>query len=287
MKYNEDYCYSYTQSPSIYNQDEFKDLIPMSYQQTYREKPLSQSILRESNATTPLSAYTSVDNPTESPSKNKDQFIIDDEIKKEDSNIEEYKILIIGNEGVGKRTIIKRFIFNIVNDDATPFIEEELIKNIKISEDKTVKLKITHSMAHKFSVIPKQFYNDVHAVLIVFDLTEQKSFSGLEKKVKGVRDIAPKDAIIFIIGNKNDLTGHRKFSLTEGILIAQKNNLSYFEVSAKTGNNIHMVFEELANKIYEIQKQNLGVERQKERKSIGLKECEKKKKVKSKCCGFK
>lgn len=228
--------------------------------------------------------------------ENNNNFQADVEDEKDVDITGEFDILFNGNAGVGKTSIIQRFVFNKFSQNVRASLSEgKCSKILKINQQTTIKMKITDTMGSELpGQIPKQLYRDVHGVVIVFDITEQETFSAVENWVKVAREQSPRDAVLFIVGNKTDLAGLRKVSTADGHMIAKQNNVTYYEVSAKNGNNIALVFEDLANKMIEKQEQNTGaekVERADDRKSIRVQPEQgngtgnnKVKKKKGKCC---
>lgn len=246
----------------------------------FAERPLRSTVLRESGA------YQEGDNRYTCIEGSAFDVGVEDEAAnfggdegKEEQATVEADILMNGNAGVGKTSIIERFIKNTFNKEGPATLgEQKLSRNMKLDAETVIKMQITDIEGNQIhGQVPKQLYRDLHAVIIVFDITERSSFDTVEQWIKVARDQAPRNAVITVVGNKGDLAGMRKVSAADGHVVAQKNNVDYFEVSAKSGNNIALLFEDLANKIVVRMKENVGedkVERKKERKSLGLKDAQ-------------
>lgn len=258
-----------------------------------KEEPLRQTFLRESDLNQESDVrYTCVEGKNydfdEGNNNNNNPGSLYDK-NEEPEEMEEFDILMIGDPEVGKTSIIQRFNNNTFNINRESIKNEENYeKCLKLDQNTSVKLKIKDIVGNSsIGQVPKQMYRDVHGVIIVFDITNKDSINTINNWIKNVRDESPKDVVIFIVGNKCDLQGMRKISSADIHMIAQKNNLIYYEVSAKNGNNIALVFEDLANQISQKQKENIGpnrVERKKERKSLGLNEFNNTSNIKNKCC---
>ncbi|MCQ2818740.1 MAG: GTP-binding protein, partial [archaeon] len=256
------------------------------------EQPIRGTVLRESNGDEyDPERYTKVESNFDimMNEQGKGSFILAEDIDKIAIK-EEYKILLLGNFGVGKTNIILKYTSNQFFNDTSSVIGENnsiFKKTTKIDEGVVVEFTIEDTMGiERTSILPKQLYKDNHGLLIVFDLTDKDSFNKVEDWIKTGKEIAPKDVVIFIVGNKSDIHYLRKVDKNEAMLLARKYSATYQEVSAKTGNNIELLFEDLANQIREKQKENKGknkVERKKERQTIGLKKG-KFSKIKRKCC---
>lgn len=165
------------------------------------------------------------------------------------------KMILLGDCGVGKTSILNRYIHKTFSySEKATISEDHKTKIIDLDQESIAQLNIWDTAGEeRYSVLPKQYYKDSHCVIIVFDLTDEKSFSNIKNKINEVDDNAPRDVVIAIVGNKSDLTGDIKINKDEVDKI--KEQYPYYEVSAKNGNNVSLLFEELCYKIIEKQKQ--------------------------------
>jgi small GTP-binding protein len=206
--------------------------------------------------------------------------------------INKYKIILVGEPGVGKTSIINKYVFN--KFESSPIIKDEEnseknIKMIDIDDKISVELSIYDTTnAKKMSKIPKSYFRDAHGAVIIFDVSNKESFAKVKYWEKEINNNSPKDIIICILGNKSDLPGGRTIDIGEAKQKAG-NNLCY-EVSAKVGNNISLAFEQLAFRIIKEQQRrkeanDVVIRGNEGRKSINLAEVNvKKKDKKKKCC---
>ena len=99
----------------------------------------------------------------------------------------------------------------------------------------------------KFNYIIKNYYRGTNGVLLVYDITDRNSFEKLEFWLNDLRENADNidNLFIYLIGNKNDLEDKRKVSFKEANEYAKQKNIPYIEVSAKTGDNIKKLFEDM------------------------------------------
>ena len=268
-----------------------------------QEKPLRTTILRESGANQDGDSgrFTQIEGSYFDANTEDDQQFKGEDVNTALAVNEEAEILMNGNSGVGKTSIIERFVNNTYvkdRDDEQPGMpkkveEKKYFKVLKLDASTSIKLQLTDigKNQNNSQQIPKQYYRDVHAVIIVFDITDSNSFYALEQWIKVAREQSPRNAIITIVGNKGDSAGSRQVSASDAHVVAQRNGIEYYEVSAKTGNNIDLLFEGLADKILVKIKENVGedkVLRKKDRKSLGLKDAnfgnEDDLVIKKKCC---
>ena len=100
--------------------------------------------------------------------------------------------------------------------------------------------------------VTRQYYKDSQGAIIIYDLTKKESFDKIKKWIEELKNNAPKNIVIMILGNKADLTSNKVDLGNE--LTPYKNEYLYCEVSAKNGTNVSMAFENMAIKIVENEK---------------------------------
>jgi GTPase SAR1 family protein len=123
--------------------------------------------------------------------------------------------------------------------------------------------------------------------LLVFDLTKRKSFEGLEKWVEELKQFAPEELTILLVGNKLDLADEREITFQEADDFAHKYHFDYIEVSAKTAMNISFMFDIISKSL--IERYNESIQKRKTKKKNSHKEFKKLDKIryteeKSGCC---
>ena len=224
--------------------------------------------------------FTTIDSGKFSEPVNTQQPQIDKKEPAEPMITHKFKILLVGNFGSGKTSIINRFIDNkFSEDDLQPSSQsnpEKLIqktKTLNIDSTTIAVLSITDTAGEeRHAKLVKNYYTDAHGALIVFDLNDQESFAEVEKWNDELGKNCPKDLVTMLVGNKSDIT-ERKVKVQDVNTIAQKLSYESYEVSAKTGNNIALVFEKLTNKIIaRMNEPGDKVTRKDGRESLGLKD---------------
>ena len=227
----------------------------------------------KSNETPLMNRYTIVEDKfSEEQNEIKDEIIknnndnsnINNKLKKEDLtkkkqdniNFINLKIILLGDIAVGKTSIIARYINNSFEDNYKCTIQaDQQTKIIKEDENTFIKLNIWDTVGQeKFRSLTRQYYNGCHGAIIVFDLTNKKSFDYIPNWIDEIKNFGDKNTIIIILGNKSDLTSEREISQNE-IKNKLEDEYFYFEVSAKNGNNISMVFDKMKKLIMEIKKE--------------------------------
>ena len=126
------------------------------------------------------------------------------------NNIIGPKVIILGESGVGKSSIIKRFIYNKFEDNALSTIGIDFsFKEIILENNATIKLKIMDTSGQeKFRALSKSYYKNADGVFFVFALNNMDSFKRLEEWIKTFNEnyISNQDIPKFLVGNKNDLS---------------------------------------------------------------------------------
>lgn len=194
-------------------------------------------------------------------SEEDNEYDIDDEDEISSFNydigkkIYRYNVILVGDCSVGKTSIINRFIENRFNKNLKNTINNEFrIKSIKLDSNTVVDLKIWDTCGEeRFHSITKNFYHGADGIFIIFDLGNYKSFSNIKIFVKDINDICNINSkAIMIIGNKNDIPEEeQKINEKEIHKILEKNKeFKYLDVSARSGNNIRDMFEQMSKLIF-------------------------------------
>ena len=193
-----------------------------------------------------------------------------------------FKIIVLGDIAVGKTSVIARYITNSFNEEYKSSIScEYKEKKIDIDGENIANLQIWDTCGEeKFMSVTRQYYNDAHGAIVVYDLTDKKTFARLESWIENLKNNAPAKIVIMIAGNKLDLSD-KKVNL-ENELKPYREKYKCYEVSAKSGANISLIFEDLAHKIMEKLNEKGEEEKNPPRESIALKTVKEKKK-KNKC----
>ena len=148
-----------------------------------------------------------------------------------------YKIIFVGDAGVGKTTIINRINDNEFQSayDATIGVDFWPKKINFRGNEITLQIWDTAGQERYRGLIPSYVRNS-SIVFIVFDITNRKTFESIPKWIELIKSIE-KNNILVLIGNKEDLKEKRKVEKKEGNELAKKNEIAYYELSAKRDNN--------------------------------------------------
>lgn len=161
-----------------------------------------------------------------------------------------FKFLLIGDSGVGKTCILYRF-----SDDAfnTTFIStigiDFKIKTIEL-RGKKIKLQIWDTAGQeRFHTITTSYYRGAMGIMLVYDITNTKSFDNIARWLRNIDEHASEDVIKMLLGNKCDMTDRRVVSKECGERIAIEHQIRFLETSAKANINIDKAFYDLAEAV--------------------------------------
>ena len=164
-----------------------------------------------------------------------------------------FKIIVIGDSGVGKSCLTMKATKNIFENYYSPTIGFEFYTfNVRIKE-KNIRLQIWDTCGQEvYRSLINGFYRNSSLAILVYSIDSMKSFRNLEIWVNEIKLNSSPNVKVFLIGNKKDLEEKREVSSTKGKQFYKDHNLNMFlETSAKTGFNSQKVFVEAANILYE------------------------------------
>ena len=162
-----------------------------------------------------------------------------------------FKIVLIGDTSVGKTNILSKYLSNEFDPDSKATVGVEFgTKNFKI-ENNIVKVQIWDTAGQeRYRSITNAYYKGAKGSLLVYDITNPKSFENLDKWLSDLKTNGDEKISIVLLGNKSDLESERKITLEQGKEKAEFYKLAFMETSALNGNNIEKAFNELITDVY-------------------------------------
>jgi small GTP-binding protein len=161
------------------------------------------------------------------------------------------KFIVIGSSGVGKTAITKRFVDDTFTSGSGATVGAEFTVTTIDFDNHQISIQIWDTAGQeKFKSITKAYIRNALGVILVFDLTDRKSFDELNQWLEDVRAFCDPNAVIILIGNKCDLSDQRDVTQTDAESFAQSNQLKYLEASALIGKNIREAFQRTASALY-------------------------------------
>ena len=188
-----------------------------------------------------------------------------------------FKLLIIGESGVGKTCLLLRFTDDSFTANHLTTIGIDFKIKIINLENKLIKLQIWDTAGQeRFRTITKTYYKGAHGIILTYDVTDETSFKNIKNWIKQIEQNAQNTVCKVLVGNKCDKPD-RKVSEEQGKTLAQEYGMQFFETSAKSNQNVNETFTFLTK---EILKGNTGTT-----SGSGKTITKQEKKKKDKCCG--
>ena len=170
------------------------------------------------------------------------------------------KVVVVGDSGVGKTNLIKRFVSNTYNPNTKATVGVEFLsKSYKIN-NQVFKIEIWDTAGQeRYKSITAAYYKGAKGALIVYDITQKESFENINKWMSEVRDKSAKDLKIMIVGNKTDLESERQVSTDDALERAKELESPVMEASALDGNNVKAAFYDLLKEMYKEIKKKIDI----------------------------
>ncbi|KAJ1365392.1 hypothetical protein KIN20_025678 [Parelaphostrongylus tenuis] len=174
-----------------------------------------------------------------------------------------FKVVLIGDSGVGKSNLLSRFTRNEFNLESKSTIGVEFATRSIQVEGKTVKAQIWDTAGQeRYRAITSAYYRGAVGALLVYDIAKHVTYENVERWLKELRDHADQNIVIMLVGNKSDLRHLRAVPTDEAKIYAEKNQLSFIETSALDSTNVEAAFTNILTEIYKsVSNKHVGSDR--------------------------
>ncbi|KAF2323535.1 hypothetical protein GH714_035952 [Hevea brasiliensis] len=158
-----------------------------------------------------------------------------------------FKILLIGDSGVGKSCLLLRFADDSYVESYISTIGVDFKIRTVEQDGKTIKLQIWDTAGQeRFRTITSSYYRGAHGIIIVFDVTDEESFKNVKTWLKEIDKFATDNVNKLLVGNKCDITSKRVVSKETAKAFAEEIGIPFLETSAKNATNVEDAFMTMA-----------------------------------------
>jgi len=164
-----------------------------------------------------------------------------------------FKVVLIGDSGVGKSNLLSRFTRNEFNLESKSTIGVEFATRSISVDGKTIKAQICDTARQeRYRAITSAYYRGAVGALLVYDIAKHLTYENVERWLRELRDHADQNIVIMLVGNKSDLRHLRAVPTDEAKAFAERNTLSFIETSALDSTNVETAFQNILTEIYRI-----------------------------------
>ena len=161
-----------------------------------------------------------------------------------------FKLVFLGGQCVGKTSLITRFMYDSFDSTYQATIGIDFLCKTMYLEDRTVRLQLWDTAGQeRFRSLIPSYIRDSSVAVVVYDITDIKSFQETDKWIDDVKTERGNDATIVLVGNKTDLPDKRQVPVEEGKKKARQLDIKFIETSAKAGYNVKHLFRTVAQSL--------------------------------------
>jgi len=195
-----------------------------------------------------------------------------------------FKVVLIGDSGVGKSNLLSRFTRNEFNLESKSTIGVEFATKSIQAEGKTIKAQIWDTAGQeRYRAITSAYYRYVKentyyrysifllhtcslfrgavGALLVYDISKHSTFENVERWLKELRDHAEANIVVMLVGNKSDLRHLRAVETDEAMAFSEQHNLAFIETSALDASGVDTAFQRILTEIYRLMsRRNMAAE---------------------------
>lgn len=164
-----------------------------------------------------------------------------------------FKLVLIGDSGVGKSNLLSRFTRNEFNLESKSTIGVEFATKSLNVDGKIIKAQIWDTAGQeRYRAITSAYYRGAVGALLVFDVTRRATFENVERWLRELREHTDPNIVVMLVGNKSDLRHLVAVSTDDGKALAERESLFFMETSALESTNVENAFSEVLMQIYRI-----------------------------------
>ncbi|XP_065827759.1 ras-related protein Rab-22A-like [Oscarella lobularis] len=165
-------------------------------------------------------------------------------------SMREIKLCLLGDSGVGKSSLVLRFVSDTFNERAETTIGASFMSKTLLVDDRSFKYQIWDTAGQeKYRGLAPMYYRGAAAAIVVYDVTKMDTFKTLKSWIKELQQLGPRDIVIAIAGNKCDLEEMREVPTKEAVAYAEEIGAVFSETSAKTAINVKDIFVRICQRL--------------------------------------
>ncbi|KAG9283719.1 ras-related protein Rab-25b [Astyanax mexicanus] len=162
-----------------------------------------------------------------------------------------FKVVLIGESGVGKSNLLSRFTKNEFNHDSRTTIGVEFSTRTVQLNSLTIKAQIWDTAGlERYRAITSAYYRGAVGALLVYDISKHLTYESAERWLKELYDHADPHIVVMLVGNKSDLASIRSVPTEDAKDFAEKNGLLFMETSALESTNVEIAFNSVLEEIH-------------------------------------
>eukprot|EP01137_Pigoraptor_chileana_P035353 Opistho-2@29226 len=164
--------------------------------------------------------------------------------------LREIKLCLLGDAGVGKSSLVLRFVSDSFNEHSESTIGASFMSKTIIVGEQTFKYQIWDTAGQeKYRGLAPMYYRGAAAAIVVYDITREASFRALKDWVKELKQLGPPNIVFAIAGNKSDLEAQRQVQTETAQEYAESIDAIFSETSALTAHNVQLLFESISKRL--------------------------------------
>eukprot|EP01017_Pseudomicrothorax_dubius_P031716 TRINITY_DN4073_c0_g2_i2.p1 TRINITY_DN4073_c0_g2~~TRINITY_DN4073_c0_g2_i2.p1 ORF type:complete len:199 (-),score=32.42 TRINITY_DN4073_c0_g2_i2:126-722(-) len=167
-------------------------------------------------------------------------------------NTREYKVVLLGDSGVGKSSIVLRFVANEFQISNEPTLGSAFTSKLYDHKGSMMRYQIWDTAGQeKYHALATMYFRDADVAIVAYDITNSYSFEVLRKWLDEIKEKAPDNIILAIVGNKNDLSNQEQITTKEAADLANSHKAIFIKTSAKESKGIDELFTSISERIEE------------------------------------
>ncbi|XP_061520434.1 ras-related protein Rab-25-like [Phycodurus eques] len=162
-----------------------------------------------------------------------------------------FKVVLIGESGVGKSNLLTRFTKNEFNRDSRTTIGVEFSTRTVQLDNCTIKMQVWDTAGlERYRAITSAYYRGAVGALLVYDISKHLTYESAERWLKELYDHADPHIVVMLVGNKRDLDNLRTVPAEEARTFAESKGLLFMETSALDSTNVEAAFIDVLTEIH-------------------------------------